>query len=65
MDVSKRVLGNLAFDIRQKLIESASNGKKMYYSDISVQGDDSHMSGLSDILDKISRNEENKQLKPL
>ena len=57
MDISKKVLDVLALDIRQKLIESASNGKKLYYSDIAVLGDDRHMSGLSDILSKISRYE--------
>ena len=57
MDTSKRVLDSLALDIRQKLIESASNEKKLYYNDIAILGDDRHMNGLSDILSKISRYE--------
>jgi len=57
MDASKKVLDSLALDIRQKLIESASNKRKLYYSDIAIVGDDRHMNGLSDILSKISRYE--------
>ena len=57
MDASKKVLDSLALDIRQKLIESASNEKKLYCGDIAISGDDLYMSGLSDVLSKISRYE--------
>jgi hypothetical protein len=53
----KKALDSETLDIRQKLIEAAADRKRLYYSDISLLGDDRHMNALSDILSKISRYE--------
>jgi hypothetical protein len=57
MKTSKKVLDNEAIVIRQKLIEAAAKGEKLFYTDLAIVGDDRHMNKLSDVLSKISRYE--------
>lgn len=57
METAKKALTDEAIAIRQKLIEAAAKGNKLFYSDLAIAGDDRHMNKLSIVLSKISRYE--------
>ena len=58
---NKIILDSEALEMREKLIEAASKGEKLFYSDLASDDDDRHMNKLSKILAKISCYEKNEE----
>lgn len=56
---NKIILDTEALEIREKLIEAASKGEILTYSDLASDDDDRHMNKLSKTLAKISCHERN------
>ncbi len=56
---NKIILDSEALEIREKLIEAASKGEELFYSDLIIDHDDRHMNKLGKIPAKISCYEKN------